>query len=331
MLALAVGTAVVRAQPSAVVFYHPFEDRPAATLAADPEVDVIDGPAEFAPGKRGNGMVVGDGRAYLVFDAANIPTPAGTLELWLKPLNWDGMATDTFHVFVETDRDENGHWFLVYKYFMAQNAGFIWENGQSIFQRKITGWRDWVHFAVTWSPAGCRLYFNGVPSAVTKPDAPPARYSGKMFVGDRPWQFERDEQTIIDELYIYNRALEPEEISWAFENAAARAAGRDVPAGFVPTKVYARILPSAGKIVAEVKHRLAKRALADRVTGTARLLGPTALAPVPLTIDEATAEATLSFDTLAEGDYRLRVEFKDASGGIVDSAEDAFFCPANEQ
>ena len=317
------------AEESPVVFYHPFEGKAEAEMATAPKVEVVGGPVEFAEGKRGQAMVAGDGKAHLVFDASNIPAREGTLELWLKPLNWDAMSTDTFHVFVETDKDEDGHWFLVYKYYHAQNAGFIWENGGSIFQRKITGWRDWVHFAVTWSPAGCRMYFNGKPSAVTMPKDPPAKYVGRMMVGDRPWQFARDEQTLIDELYIYNRAFEPEEIAWALANAQTRPAGKDVPAGLVPTKVHAKILPSSGKIIAQVRHQLNKEAL-EGVTGTAELVGPTPIGAVPLDVREETAEATLLFTKLDTGDYTLRVEFKDASGTVVDEAEDKFFCPANE-
>ena len=317
------------AAESSVVFYHSFEGKAEAQIAIAPEVEVVDGPVEFDAGKRGKAMVAGDGKAYLVFDASNIPAKQGTLEFWFKPLNWDGLKTDTFHVFVETDRDEEGHWFLVYKYYAAQNAAFIWENGQSIFQRKMGGWRGWVHFAVTWSPTGCRMYFNGEPAPVAVPKNPPSKYVGRMMVGDRPWQFARDQQTLIDELYIYNRALEPEEIAWALANAETRPAGKDVPPGLVPTKVHAKILPSSGKIIAQVRHRLDKDAVKD-VTGTAELLGPTPVAAVPLDVGDETAEAVLLFTKLDAGDYTLRVEFKDGSGKVVDQAEDKFFCPANE-
>ena len=314
---------------SSVVFHLPFEDSPDAAIGDDAKAQLHEGQPEYAPGKRGRAMVAGDGKAYLSFDAANIPADEGTLEFWFKPLNWDGMSTDTFHVFVETDQDKKGHWFLVYKYYHAQNAAFIWEKGGSIFQRKISGWRGWVHFAVTWSPTGCRMYFNGVPTAISVPKDPPAKYVGRMKIGDRPWQFKRDEQTLIDELYIYNRAMEPEEITWAMKNTETRPAGKDVPPGLVPTKVHAKILPSAGKIVAQVRHRLDAET-ARTVTGRAELVGPTPIAAIPLTVTETTAEGTLSFKTLATGDYTLRVTFQDASGKTVDQAQDKFFCPANE-
>lgn len=312
------------ADESSVVFYLPFDDRADAVIGAHPRATVHEGEAEYATGQRASAMLVGDGKAHLTFDAANIPAREGTLELWFKPINWNGLDTNTFHVFVETDKDENNHWFLVYKYYNAQNAGFIWENGGSIFQRKISGWQGWVHFAVTWSPTGCRMYFNGVPSAVTVPKNPPSKYVGKMYVGDRPWQFKRDEQTLIDEMYIYNRALQPEEITWAMNNVATRPRGKDVPPGLVPTKVHAKILPLKRKIIAQVRHFSA--AAATHVSANAELLGPTRLAAVTL----ADNEAALSFDKLQTGDYTLRVRSMDAAGNVVDQAEDSFFVPANE-
>ncbi len=311
------------ADESSVVFYLPFDDRIDAEIGVDPRATVLEGTAEFAPGQRASAMLVGDGKAHLTFDAANIPAREGTLEFWFKPLNWNGLDTDTFHVFVETDKDETNNWFLVYKYYNAQNAAFIWENGGSIFQRKLSGWKGWVHYAVTWSPTGCRMYFNGVPSAVTVPKNPPSNYVGRMYVGDRPWQFKRDEQTLIDEMYIYDRAFEPEEITWAMKNVVTRPRGKDVPAGLVPTKVHAKILPLKRKIIAQVTHLHASAA--QHVTATAELLGPTPLKPVSLTDNEA----TLSFDKLQTGDYTLRVMFMDAAGKVVDQAQDKFFCPDN--
>ena len=284
---------------------------------------------QFEEGKRGRAMLAGDGKAYLTFDASNIPAKEGTLEFWFKPLNWDGLSTNTFHVFVETPADAAGRFFLVYKYYFAQNAGFYWEKGGSITQRKYSGWRGWVHFAVTWSPTGCRMYFNGEPSAVVVPKNPPDSYVGMMKVGDRGWKIERDEQTLIDELYIYDRALEPEEIKWAMEHTATRPAGQDVAPGLVPTKVHAKILPSSGRITAQVRHRLEKGMLKG-LTGTAELLGPTPIAVVPLTVKEKTAEAVLPFEKLSAGSYSLRVRFKDASGKVVDEAADEFLCTGNE-
>ena len=308
---------------SSVVFYLPFDNRTVAEIGAHPEATVHEGEPEYAPGQRGSAMVAGDGKSHLTFDAANIPAREGTLEFWFKPLNWNGLDTNTFHVFVETDPDQQKHFFLVYKYYNAQNAGFIWENGGSIFQRKIRGWEGWVHYAVTWSPTGCRMYFNGVPSAVTVPKDPPSKYVGRMIVGDRPWQFKRDEQTLIDELYIYNRAFEPEEITWAMENIATRPRGKDVPTGLVPTKVHAKILPLKRKIIAQVYHE--STVAMQHASATAQLLGPTPLAPVSLTDNEA----TLSFDKLQTGDYTLAVKFMDAGGKVVDHAADKFFCPDN--
>lgn len=307
-----------------VVFYLPFDGDVQAQIGAAPQATLHAGPAEFSTGRRGSAMVVGDDKAHLTFDAKNIPAREGTLEFWFKPLNWNGVDTDTFHVFVETEPDERGNFFLVYKYYNAQNAGFIWEKGGSIFQRKISGWKDWVHFAVTWSPTACRMYFNGVPSAVTIPKNPPTAYRGKVFIGDRPWQFSRDEQTLIDELYVYDRALQPEEITWAMEKVATRPRGQGVPAGLVPTKVYAQILPLQGKIVPQIQYLSASTAA--YATAVAEVLGPTPLPPLSLDSDRS----AFTFDKLQTGDYTLRIRFLDSQGQILEQAADQFFVPENE-
>jgi hypothetical protein len=322
-IALVLMTACPGAADSSVVFYLPLDGQTDAEIGTFPKATVLEGEAAFAPGQRASAMLVGDGKAHLTFDAANIPAREGTLEFWFKPLNWNGLDTDTFHIFVETDKDDQNHWFLVYKYYTAQNAAFIWEKGGHIFQRKISGWKGWVHFAVTWSPTGCRMYFNGEASAVTVPNNPPSKYIGRMYVGDRPWQFKRDEQTLIDEMYIYNRALEPEEITWAMKNVATRPRGKDVPSGLVPTKVYAKILPLKKKIIAQVSHLSAPAK--QHVSAEAQLLGPTPLGPAALT----NSQAVLNFDKLQTGDYTLRVKFMDAAGKVIDQAEDKFFCPDN--
>ena len=317
---------------SSVVFYLPFDGTVNAAIGAHPEATVHDGPAQFEPGKRDQALLTGDGKAYLSFDAANIPPKEGTLEFWIKPDNWDAISTDTFHVWVETDPpDAAGNWFVFYKYYNDQTVRFIREKGRSLVERKCFTWGGWIHLAVTWSPTGQTIYWNGAPSGTAKPVNPPATLPGRMLVGDRAWPEipRKDERTLIDEVYIYDCALDPEEIMWAYQNADTRTPGADLPPGLVPTKVHAKILPSQGRIVAEVKHQLNADARKS-VTGAAELLGPTPIPPAPLTIGERAAEAILPFEKLAPGAYELRVQFKDSTGALVNEASDEFRCPANE-
>ena len=345
--------AVPTDEESSVVFYLPFDGavdarigaqpkatihlddeakrRGAGQIAAQPEAGDDEGAVQFETGRRGQALLAGDEKAYLSFDAANIPAKEGTLELWIKPVNWDAVSTDTFHVWVETPTDDQGNWFVFYKYLNDQTVRFIREKGRTLVERKCFRWTGWIHLAVTWSPEGQTIYWNGIPSGTARPVNPPDRYPGVMLVGDRAWGEvpRNNEHTLIDELYIYDRALEPEEILWAYRNADTRVQGTDVPGGLVPTKVHAKILPSQGRIIAEVKHQLGADARGS-VTGVAELLGPSPLSPAPLTISDRIAEAVLPFDSLAPGDYVLRVQLMDPSGKVVNKVSDSFLCPDNE-
>ena len=325
--------AQIGAHPDATVHLDAEGERTAAgQIGAEPKATAqARGPAQFEQGKRGQALLAGDGKAYLSFDAANLPAKEGTLEFWIKPLDWDAIATDTFHVWVETPADDQGNWFVFYKYYNDQTVRFIREKGQSLVERKCFRWTDWIHLAVTWSPEGQTIYWNGTPSGTRKPVNPPDSYPGRMMVGDRAWgeMARKDEHTLIDELYIYDRALEPEEITWAYRNADSRTPGADLPRGLVPTKVHAKILPSQGRIVAEVLHQFGGDFLKS-ITGTAELIGPTPISPAPLTIGEHDAEAVLPFEKLVPGDYKLRVQFKDSTGQVVNEVVDKFLCPANE-
>ncbi len=315
-----------------VTFYNSFDGTVDAQIGVDPTATVHEGSAQFQPGKRGQAFLAGDGNPYLSFDITNLPTKEGTIEFWIQPIDWDAISTATFHVWVETGNDGNGAWFVFYKYYDDQTIRFIREGSESLVERKNHTWNGWIHLAITWSDQGSRIYWNGTTASILKPTNIPDEYPGPLLIGDRPWgsDIERhNERTLMDEFYIYDRALEPEEVMWAFKNADTREAGTEVPAGLVPMKVHAKILPTKEKIIAEVRHWLDDDTRSE-LTGTAELVGPTPLAPVSFTLGEHTANAELTFDHLTEGDYKLRVSLKNDAGEIVDEAEDKFFVPANE-
>ncbi len=319
---------------ASVPFYASFDGTVDADVGAMPQAEVHDGPAQFEVGKRGQALLVGDDSAYLSFDAANLPAAEGTIEFWIKPLGWDSVSTLTFHVWVETDTDgQAGQKFIFYKYYKDQSLRLIREQNNPLVERKPFAWKGWIHLAVTWSPQASTIYWNGEPSESMTPLASAGEeFLGRMLIGDRAWAKDiarNGERTLLDEFYIYDRALEPEEIRWAYEHAADRKPGTDVPGGLVPMKVKAKILPSQGKIVAQAQHRLDEDAC-EKVTGTAELLGPTSLTPVALRVAEHDAEGVFPFDKLAAGDYTLRVRLMDADGEVLDEAEDSFFVPANE-
>jgi hypothetical protein len=61
----------------------------------------VDGPVVYRPGKFGQALVCGEGGAAVTYAAAgNLRAAAGTVEMWVCPLDWTG-AEDEFHVFLE--------------------------------------------------------------------------------------------------------------------------------------------------------------------------------------------------------------------------------------
>ena len=318
----------VQARNSSVVFYVPFDNNTAnAAIGSLPTATGHDGGPKFeAQGKRGGALYSGDSTGYVSYDAkAALPVEKGTLEFWIKPVDWEAIETMRFHVWVETE--SKPHWFLVYKYFWPPNIRFIRQGKSAHSADHITVLQKgkWHHIAVTWTTEETVLYIDGEPSHVMAAKDPPTEFGGRVMVGDRDWKdhmkVARNEHSLIDELYIYDRALEPAEIKWAIENTSSRQAGADIPAGIAPPRVYARVLPSRSEVHAEVRHRLSE------ITGTAELLGPTPVPSVPLTIEKTTANAILKFDDLAKGDYTLHVVLRDKAGNVVGIAEDSFYCP----
>gem|GEM_PF-5444708 len=332
---VAIGLVLTAGVPLAAkpVFYASFDNSPDAEFGAVPEAEVHNGPARFDDGLRGQALLAGDDQVYLSFDTANLPGREGTIEFWIKPLGWDAMSTLTFHVWVETDPDPAGNWFVFYKYYADQSIRFLREPGRSLVERKVFPWpSDWIHLAVTWSAEAETMYWNGKPSGARRPVDPAAVYAGRLKIGDRGWNGDMPrvgEKTLLDEFYIYDRALEPEEIMWAYENGRTRTPGSDVPAQLVPMKVRAVILPSQGRLLADVRHRLDGQSLGG-LTGTAEVQGPIPLAPVPLRIGSGRAAAELSFDQLEPGDYTLLARVHGGNGELVHTAQDKFSVAANE-
>ena len=56
-----------------MVFYLPFDGAVHAHIGVALQATLQAGPAEFAVGRRGSAMVVGDDKAHLTFDAKNLP------------------------------------------------------------------------------------------------------------------------------------------------------------------------------------------------------------------------------------------------------------------
>lgn len=188
--------------------------------AAGPLVGQPDGKPELAPGKVGQALKSGPGTGYVGFPADLLKREAGTVEMWVQPLDWKPGDRE-FHVFFE-NRGEGA--LYLYKYLDGNNLlmltcgavagpyystayGLSWQPG------------EWHHIAGTWSNAGVRVFVDGKPSGPMPTAGPlPEKLAPTFIIGDHPWHIERQTSSLIDEVRLYDRALSPAHI-------AAHAAG----------------------------------------------------------------------------------------------------------
>lgn len=311
-----------RAGESGVLFYAGFDGTADAAAAGNGAAHAEEGAPQFRPGKRGQALLSGENVGYVSYAVANnIHPERGSIELWVCPQDWAG-TDDKFHVFFEAAYPG---WLLVYKY-QAPGAGtfLISENHESWgsvaqdFGRFRPG--EWHHLVATWSPRKICFYLDGKPSAQLPRPPIPAGLVGRFLVGDRPWQIARSARSLVDELYIYDRPLNDAEVTWAYEHAADRAPGADLPAELgTPVEIMVRPFPSRREIRVDVELNL--RGGAKRVRGEARLEPSAGTAPAPVRMTaKQTGFAVIPFRELPAGDYQVVAAMRDERERIVGAA-----------
>lgn len=233
---LAVVLALI-AQPQDLLLHLPLDGSVQPTVGGG--VPEVEGTAQFQPGRVGQALVVGDGAAQLVLKReGNVQTDAGSVALWVKPLDWSG-NDDKFHVFFEA---KDPGWLLVYKYLdpdtgllllMSDNVA---EHGWQVIRRPIKDWKpgEWHHVVATWDRTAAMLYVDGVAATPLIRPPVPSIATDVFYIGDRPWHVERKALSLIDEIYIFERPIEAQEV------AALHTAGA---AGKTPAFPLAELVP----------------------------------------------------------------------------------------
>ena len=318
MLAMS-GTASSGA-PDGVLFYAGFEGSAEAVAVGDGKAEGGDGAPRFAVGKRGSALFAGSDGGHVSYQLArNLKLDEGTIEFWLCPHDWSA-ATKRFHVFFEAK--EPG-WLLVYAqaYYGAMllisDRTDVW----SRVNQSIRGFEpgQWHHLAATWNSHDICLYLDGKPSGRRPSPRIPQSVGSRFTVGDRSWHTTQRENSLIDELYIYDRALTDQEVAWAHEHALDRPCGQDVPPSVTPFCAGAslRPFPSQRKLVAEVdanpRHRF------PAVIGEVRLGSVAGVEPAPLRrAGEGRASAELRYDELPPGHHDVLISISDPGSGRTD-------------
>ncbi len=183
--------------------------------AAGPLVGTPDGKPELAPGKFGQALKSGPPTGYVNYPADLLQREAGTVEMWVCPLDWTP-AEELFHVFFDV-RGEGA--LYLYKYYQGTNLLMLacpHGNGPYAESRAGLNWQpgEWHHIAGTWSVDGVRVYVDGrSPMPVPMGGELPIKLGTTFRIGDHPWHIERTTSSLVDEVRVYDRALSPAHIA----------------------------------------------------------------------------------------------------------------------
>lgn len=233
---------------SAPVITVSFDEDLNGVTAAGPLVGTPEGKPVLAPGKFGQALKSGPATGYANYPAALLQREAGTVEMWVCPLDWTP-AEEFFHVFFDVHGE--GALYL-YKYYQGNNLLMLacpHGNGPYAESRARLGWQpgEWHHIAGTWSVDGVRVYVDGKsPTPVAMRGELPIELGATFRLGDHPWHIERTTSSLIDEVRLYDRALSPAHIAaHARGDFAFRAplAARDAVLGY-------ELDPAKGEIAA---------------------------------------------------------------------------------
>lgn len=181
---------------------------------------------QWVRGISGRGLIVGPRAGQLEFPASGIINEdAGTVSLWFKPQDWK-YNDSLFHVFFDA-RSKQGSLFL-YKYYHSNrfliaaapdpNKGPFATSEKRIDKES----EDWTHLAAVWNSDGVLLYVDGVP--VSKRPTPvihPFIFGDKFTLGDLRWGESKIGSTVLDEVAVYEYALDAQQIKQLYQRKEA--------------------------------------------------------------------------------------------------------------
>ena len=159
--------------------------------------------------------------------------------------------------------------------------------GQKIFSGKSSG--KWIQFVATWDSSVIKFYVNGKRTKETTLKTPFISRIDKFYLGDDPWANQvkaakqpelvstannRNAKTLIDEVYIYNRALTDREVDWAYSNIHKRKRGKDIPLSACQAITGLTLSPDIEKKQIGVNIKISKRLSKGQKTCEIAMTGP---------------------------------------------------------
>ena len=284
-------------------------------------------------GFRGSALRTGDGEGYVEFPAKdNINASEGTIEFWIYAQNWDH-DDGHFHRFIDVTGGGR-----IFFYIRPPGAGEFVVRSTNKMANRAYGCNPlkgrWNWHALTWKK-GKRLgfYIGGIKasgegwthdcSAESGP-VPEPEDLRKILIGDFGGNAARRAHTLVDEVYIYDRALTREEIDWAAANSLTRKRGMDIPLDFM--KPTAKVVPDPTKKTLVVEIDSGDRT--GNFSGKARL--EPASGTLPAVITRTTGRfghAVIPYAKLPQGEYRVISDLTTRDGKATASLTTRFVVP----
>jgi len=341
---------------SGITFYAGFEDSIDATLSlGNPKGTSKGKRVVFEPGLRGKALLTGDGEALIEYEAdKNLPLPEGSIELWFKPLDWIHPCWG-FHIFVRADGEDNAV-MLLYKFvhlqgdflfYLTDGKGGIAMSQPPTKRRQFELPGTWHQLVAVWSEDEIVCYLDGA-----RAKAVPLRFSFpkrmlRFTLGDDPWKEaasiktnppeiqataeSRNAHTLLDEVYIYSRALTDEEVLWSFANKDKRPPGSDIPREVIPAIKKIQLEPDleGKKLLVELKANI--KVFPDAEGGDIYVKGPDGFSKVESFILKSDGycqkEILCDYSTLSSGTLEVKAVLKNREGKILGEGKDSLILP----
>lgn len=310
--------------PPPLVFHAAFDGTTDAVSKGDGKAVSIEGPVAYRPGKVGQALRCGEGGAAVTYQSAgHIRPAAGSMEMWVCPLDWTGHE-DEFHVFLEA---LNPGWLLLYRYYQG---GILTLLGTSGNQYRSAGsppidWKpgEWHHLVGTWRARQLEIYVDGQRAGFSDNPLLPEQFADTFVVGDRPWHVARQRQSLVDEVKLYSAPLDAESIAKAAEGEAFTFTPRllisttaDADAGELHV-----MCDAAGMVGETGRGRTATVELTPK--GKPDVLARGQIETLPNDV----GRCDLPLARIAQGEYEVHASLLDADGNQVASAVGAFAKP----
>ncbi|MFA6568137.1 MAG: glycoside hydrolase domain-containing protein [Victivallales bacterium] len=203
-----------------LLFYCSYDKSLDADIAQGQKEATVIGNSHLVDGKSGKGMIQ-EGLGKVSYSTAgNIKGNEGAVAMWVKPVNWSGKDNRFEFMFMAGNFPQQGKRHIqIYKYFsaglycLARN-----QDKKLLLQSNIADWKtgEWHHLAFSWSKSDnmCALYIDGEQVKTDTFDqgilpVEDGHFGDAMHVNTvvSADNCDKKDQTVIDELYIYGRAL----------------------------------------------------------------------------------------------------------------------------